>query len=114
MDMLTLDFVAVEPDWLDASPTFPPAHQFHTTYPEVYEQLRRLALDLVDRGWIHLGIGMLWETLRYTSMLGADPSENVGGGYTARLNNSHRAFYARLLMEREPRLVGVFETRTKI
>lgn len=79
---------------------------FHARHPEVYLELVRLGRTLLARGYTHLGIGMLWETLRYTSMLGASPGED-----TYRLNNNHRSRYARLIMEREPGFAGVFETR---
>jgi hypothetical protein len=79
---------------------------FHAEHPEVYDKLRDLALDLVHRGWTHLGIGMLWETLRYHSMLGARPGED-----SYRLNDHHRSRYVRLLVDQEPELAEVFELR---
>jgi hypothetical protein len=80
---------------------------FHAAHPEVYDKLRDLALDLVHRGHRrHLGIGMLWETLRYHTLLGAAPGED-----DYRLNNNYRSRYARMLMAREPELDGVFELR---
>lgn len=79
---------------------------FHTDHPDVAVALHRLAVRLLDRGYTHLGIGMLWETLRYNTMLGAGPDEDA-----YRLNNNHRAHYARYLMATYPRLAGVFELR---
>jgi len=80
---------------------------FHAAHPEVYRELHRLALELVERGWSHLGIGMLWETLRYQTMLGSRPEED-----RYRLNDHMRSRYVRLLIDQEPRLADVFETRT--
>lgn len=83
---------------------------FHLEHPEVYNTLRDLTWQLVERGYRHLGIKMLWETLRYQTMLGAQvPGEDV-----VRLNNNHTSLYARLIMEREPGLEGIFETRDRI
>lgn len=79
---------------------------FHSAHPEVYDQLCKLARRLVRRGYTHLGIGMLWETMRYRTMLGAGPDEDI-----YRLNNNHRSRYARLIMEQEADLVGIFELR---
>lgn len=79
---------------------------FHERHPEVYEALAHMAHELLRQGHRHLGIAMLWEALRYTTMLGAAPGESP-----FRLNNVHRSRYARLLMERDERLTGVFETR---
>lgn len=80
---------------------------FHAEHPEVAASLARLARRLLRRGYQHLGIGMLWETTRYRTMLGAGPGEDI-----YRLNNNHRAYYARWLMERHSDLAGVFETRS--
>lgn len=80
---------------------------FHAAHPEVYAKLRSLALDLTHRGWSHLGIGMLWEALRYTTMLGYGPDEDQ----PYRLNDHFRSRYARMLMADVPELDGVFETR---
>lgn len=79
---------------------------FHRDNPHVYDELRRLALELVDRGHDRIGIGMLFEVLRWQEAM------RTTGDCGFRLNNSHRALYARLLMDREPRLRGVFETRS--
>lgn len=79
---------------------------FHAGHPEVGAALRELASRLVARGHRHLGISMLWETLRYQTMLGAGPDEDA-----YRLNNDFRALYARWLMDSDARLDGVFEIR---
>lgn len=79
---------------------------FHAAHPEVYEQLRRLAFRMVRRGHRHLGVGMLWEVLRYRTLLGASPDED-----SFRLNNNHRSRYVRLLIDQEPELADVFTTR---
>lgn len=98
---------------LDDRPTWatgPLGHvwwDFHCAHPEVYDRLEQMSVALVQRGHDRIGIAMLWETLRYESMLGARPGED-----TYRLNNNHRAYYARLLMGRRAELAGVFETRS--
>ena len=80
---------------------------FHQANPQVYPALRRLALDAARHGR-RLGIGMLFEVLRWQYAMNDD-----GPGQEFKLNNNYRAFYARLLMEREPDLQGYFETRTQ-
>lgn len=80
--------------------------KFHAANPHVYEALKQLALDLVERGHEKIGIGMLFEVVRWQhAMRTSDES-----GY--KLNNDYRSRYARLLMAQETRLAGVFETRT--
>lgn len=80
---------------------------FHVQHPEVAVELARLARALLRKGHHRFGIAMLWETLRCESMLGSGPDEPG-----PRLNNNHRAYYARYLMEHNQDLVGVFELRT--
>ena len=81
--------------------------QFHNDHPEVYEALLVYAMALVRKGYERLSISMLWEHMRYETMVGAKvPEEDA-----YRLNNTLRSRYARLLMEREPVLAGRFETR---
>lgn len=77
---------------------------FHETHPEVYDRLVAWARQWVDAGHSKVGIGMLWEKLRWETGIG-DPA----GVY--RLNNDFRSHMARLIMDREPDLVDVFETR---
>jgi hypothetical protein len=78
--------------------------EFHAANPHVYYELRRLAFDLLDRGHRFCGIGMLWEVLRWRSMMRTS-------GKDFKLNNNFRSRYARLLMGSEPALAGFFETR---
>jgi len=79
---------------------------FHAAHPEVYAELRRLALDAVTAGRQHLGIGALWEVLRWNLATSA-----AEGGY--KLNNDLRASYSALLSQSEPALSGVFEMRRR-
>lgn len=79
---------------------------FHRANPHVYQRLRTLAVQLKERGHSKLGIGMLFEVVRWQTMMRtSDPSSEF------KLNNNYRALYARLLMESESELAGIFETR---
>jgi hypothetical protein len=79
---------------------------FHSQNPHIYEQLEQLALQLRRSGVQRWGMKALWEVLRYELMLRTSASAR-----SFRLNNNHTAFYARLLMDRNPELAGFFETR---
>ena len=81
------------------------AEAFHKANPKVYYELRRLAMQLVRVGHRKFGIAMIFEQLRWQWY---ERTQDIEG---FKLNNSYRAFYARLLMESEPELAGVFETR---
>lgn len=83
--------------------------RFHAENPAVYAQLERLAFRLKNKGVQRWGIKALWEVLRYELAIAtnADVSDY-------KLNNNHTAYYARLLMERNPEdLADFFETRDR-
>ncbi len=79
---------------------------FHYKNPKVYDALVRLARRAVARGKDRIGIGMLWEVMRWEMWLDVDvASEDF------KLNNNYRSMYARMIMKTEPDLADVFETR---
>ena len=80
--------------------------EFVAKNPGVYRHLVSMAHELRRKGHTKIGIGMLFEVLRWQSMLStSDPSS------TFKLNNSYRSRFARLIMENEPELDGIFDTR---
>jgi hypothetical protein len=76
---------------------------FHGKHPDVYERLVALARELVKRGHQRIGIGMLWEVLRYEHL------RLKTRGFS--LNNDYRSRYARLIAEKEPDLAPVIQVR---
>jgi hypothetical protein len=80
---------------------------FHVQNPEVYVELRTLALQMRRRGVEQYGIGGLFEVLRWHRRM-----QTVDQASEFKLNNNYRSFYARLLMDNEPELDGFFELRT--
>lgn len=82
-------------------------NEFHRRNPHVYRELRLLALHYVRRGRKRLSIKGLYEILRLRFV------HTEGGGSFA-LNNNYTAGYARLLMENNLELAGVFVTRERV
>jgi hypothetical protein len=80
--------------------------KFHRDNPQVYRWLRKLALDLKARGYKVGGIKMLWEVLRWQTMM-----RTVDVSSDFKLNNNYSSRYARLLMENEEALKDFFEIR---
>lgn len=76
---------------------------FHRLNPWVFESLVALTREYVAGGATRVSINMLTEVLRY--------QRGRTRGDTYKLNNSFRAFYARLLMREHPEWDGLFETR---
>lgn len=79
--------------------------EFHRDNPEVFAQLVKLSLDLKKRGRARYGIGGLFEVVRWHRAM----STRAYDGF--KLNNNHRAYYARMIMEKLPELDGFFELR---
>lgn len=77
---------------------------FHNANPWVYEALVALTREYVARGAQRVSVNMLVEVVRYQY------GKTIGDD-TYKLNNNHRAFYARLLMHQHPEWDGLFETR---
>ncbi len=81
--------------------------KFHNSNPKVYRLLvifgrqwrRKFGPDAV------MGIGQLFERVRWEVAI------KTSDGLGFKLCNNHRAFYARLIMERNPDLEGVFHLR---
>lgn len=78
--------------------------EFHAANPHVYNRLVILSRQLVRRGHKRIGIGMLFEVLRWEHAM-------TTTGDAFKLNNNYRALYAREIMRREGDLDGVFATR---
>ena len=104
-DQLTLDLapLAPVPSWPSLEDRF---RLFHAANPHVYTALVTLTRRLVERGRTRVGMKMLFEVLRYEyAMTTDDPTSDY------KLNNSYTSRYARLIMDTEPDLAGVYDTR---
>jgi hypothetical protein len=78
---------------------------FHRENPHVYRTLVRLAREWVNQtGQRKIGIKSLYEVTRWRIALDTNDPD-------FKLNNSYTAYFARLIMSREPDLAGVFELR---
>lgn len=78
--------------------------EFHRANPEVYETLVVLAFQWKKFGGRKIGINALSERVRWEIAI-----RTCGSQF--KLNNNHRPFYARMLMENEPELAGLFALR---
>lgn len=79
---------------------------FHAAHPQVYRKLIEFSRELVAAGWDHFGISVVWERLRYETMLGAHRDEDC-----YKLNDQYRSRYARLIIDQVPELADVFTIR---
>lgn len=99
MIQVALEFARRAESKLDAE-----FRRFHADNPHVYRRLAEMARQARAAGRTRIGIGMLFEALRWEHAISTT-------GDDFKLNNNHRSRYARLLMDSEPDLAGLFELR---
>lgn len=78
--------------------------EFHRLNPSVLDNLERLTADYLRRGRQRVGIGMLFEVLRWQHDLATS-------GDPFKLNNNYRSRYVRLMLARHPEWEAAFQTR---
>jgi len=78
--------------------------EFHRLNPSVLANLETLTTDYLRRGRKRVGIGMLFEVLRWQHDLATR-------GDAFRLNNNYRSRYVRLMLARHPEWECAFHTR---
>lgn len=80
---------------------------FHRNNPQVYTILVRLARRGRGAGRNRLGMKMLFEVVRWEWIIAGLPDDSE----EFKLNNNYTSRYARLIMEQEGDLTGIFDTR---
>ena len=93
-----------EPDYSPEATLAERFAEFHRSNPHVADALERLAEQWLAAGNRKVGMKALVERLRWESGI-----RTAGGSYL--INNSHVAFYARLLIARRPEWADCIETR---
>lgn len=79
-------------------------NEFHRKNPEVYKELEKLAYRAYNNGRKKIGMQMLVEVFRWNKML-------TTKGDAFKINNNYGSRYARLIMDNNPQLQGLFELR---
>ena len=81
------------------------ARAFDEANPIVWGLFRRFTFEVIDSGKSHFGVGAIWERLRWEMAFATKTADGF------KLNNNHRAYYARKFMARYPQHAGFFRTR---
>lgn len=79
--------------------------EFHEANPAVYEELVVLARRARARGHQRIGIELLFAIIRWNRMMETTDASGF------KLNDHYTSRYARLIMQQEPDLDGLFATR---
>lgn len=82
--------------------------EFHKKNPHVYRTIVKMARQAKQRGYQKIGMQMILEVMRWNRMMRTNTTAQDGD---FKLNNNYGARYARLVMEQEHDLKGIFETR---
>jgi len=91
--------------YLDKSPLEQAFEKFHAEHPEVMVLILQFARQAKAAGRQRFGIGMIWERMRWYTQIEHRECE-------FKLNNNHRAYYARKIMRDYPdEFAGFFEIR---
>lgn len=78
---------------------------FHRDNPYVYELFKRFAGQAIASNRAHFGVSAVWERLRWETQIVTFNDDDL------KLNNNHRAYYARMFMRDFPESDGFFRTR---
>ncbi len=79
---------------------------FHRANPHAYTLLEDMAHRVWQTGRRRIGIATLVESLRWQYWIA---TEDISCDF--KIDNSYRAYYARLLLERHPEWAGLFALR---
>lgn len=71
----------------------------------MWQLVEQYAFEALRAGRKRVGIGAVWERIRWHVDVERDPSEHF------KLNNSFRAYYSRRWQYEHPEHAGLFETR---
>lgn len=78
--------------------------KFHEANPHIYEILVNMTRRLVGAGRRVVGIKALFEIIRWNYSIQTEHQD-------FKINNNYAPLYARMIMENNPDLDGVFKTR---
>lgn len=80
--------------------------EFHRLNPFVYDRLVKLAREMRAKGMRKMGIGMLWEVLRWQYY-----QQTTDANSRWAMNDHYRSRYARRIEQQEADLKSIFELR---
>ena len=78
--------------------------EFHEANPRVYELFERFTFKIIERHYDHYGVSAVFERIRWHMTIDTTSTD-------FKLNNNHRAYYARLFETKHPEHEGFFRKR---
>jgi len=77
--------------------------QYDQENPQIYKEFKQLALQLINRGYRHIGAKQIFEVIRWNTM--------VSGNDGFKVNNNYAPDYSRKFENEHPIYAGVFRKR---
>lgn len=77
--------------------------QYHQENPLIYQEYKKVAYNLINRGYKRLSSKFIFEIVRYNT--------NVSGNDGFKINNIYTADYARMFEHDHPQFLGYFSKR---
>ncbi len=77
--------------------------KYHEENPQIYDEFKRLAFKLINRGYKRIGARQLFEVIRYDTM--------ITGNDGFKINNSYTSDYSRFFERDNPKYEGYFTKR---
>lgn len=94
------------PMWHNGDIQLAKFREFHEANPHIFDELLRLARKArLDIGLKKSSIRLMAQVLRWDMMVKTRSSD-------FKISNNHTPYYARMIMDYDPRLEGLFELRT--
>ncbi len=77
--------------------------QYDNENPQIYTEFKKLAFQLINRGYNHIGAKQIFEVIRWNTM--------VSGNDGFKVNNNYAPDYSRKFEKDHPIYEGVFRKR---
>lgn len=77
--------------------------QYDQENPQIYTEFKRLAFQLINRGYRHIGAKQIFEVIRWNTM--------VSGNDGFKVNNNYAPNYSRKFENDHPTYAGIFRKR---
>jgi hypothetical protein len=78
---------------------------FHKANPHVYALFKRFALEVMAKGYKKFSVAAVWERMRWEAMFSVNHTDPF------KINNNHKAYYARWFMAESPDYAKFFNIR---
>jgi len=84
--------------------------QFHAENPVVYKLWDKFTREAISKGYRKIGVALIMERIRWETNI--ELHDQINEEKEIKINDHHKAYYARLWLKNNPQHKGMFELRT--